>query len=119
VPIEGGRLLLVRRATEPLGLCCPGGFLEFGEEWSEGCVRELAEETGIIVPAQSMSLHTVITSAPPEQTIVIFGLTPELRETDLLDFMANSEVSELVIVDAAPAELAFSNHAQVVCTFFS
>ena len=118
VPVEGGRLLLVQRATAPLGLCLPGGYVEFDESWQEAAVRELAEETEIVLPAASLRLHTVSTSPPPERTIVIFGLARELSEADLPDFTPNSEVSALVLVDRVPGELAFSNHAQVVHAFF-
>ena len=49
VTLSAGRLLLVRRATEPgMGLwSLPGGRVEFGETLAEACVRELFEETGI------------------------------------------------------------------------
>lgn len=51
VVIDEGRVLLVRRATEPaLGeWTIPGGLLEAGETLAEGVARELLEETGLIV----------------------------------------------------------------------
>ncbi len=51
VIIEGGRVLLVRRDTEPLRgeWSVPGGMLELGEKLRDGVRREVQEETGIDV----------------------------------------------------------------------
>ena len=50
---DGGRVLLVRRATEPLAgqWSVPGGALELGESLKQGVERELLEETGVAVEA--------------------------------------------------------------------
>ena len=49
VIVEGGRALLVRRATEPLKgeWSVPGGMLELGEKLRDGVRREALEETGL------------------------------------------------------------------------
>lgn len=49
VLIKDGKVLLVRRATEPfLGhWAIPGGFMETDETIEETAIRELREETGI------------------------------------------------------------------------
>jgi ADP-ribose pyrophosphatase YjhB (NUDIX family) len=46
-----GKLLMVRRAEEPHigGWDLPGGYLEWDEHPEEGCVREVEEETSVIV----------------------------------------------------------------------
>ena len=51
VIVDGGRVLLVRRATEPLKgeWSVPGGMLELGEKLRDGVRREVLEETGLIV----------------------------------------------------------------------
>jgi len=51
VVVEEGRVLLVRRGSEPLKgkWSLPGGLLELGESLTGGVVRELREETGLIV----------------------------------------------------------------------
>ena len=51
VVISGGRVLLVRRAREPLRgeWSIPGGLLHLGEALEEGVRRELEEETGLRV----------------------------------------------------------------------
>jgi len=51
VIIEQNRVLLVQRGREPLKgkWSLPGGMLELGESLSEGVVREVQEETGLVV----------------------------------------------------------------------
>lgn len=58
--VERGRVLLVQRAIEPyLGYWdIPGGFLEAGEHPETGTIRELAEETGLLVkPLEILGIY--------------------------------------------------------------
>ena len=51
VIVHEGKVLLVRRAREPLKghWSLPGGAVEVGESLHSGLVREVKEETGLIV----------------------------------------------------------------------
>lgn len=51
VIIDQGRVLLVRRGREPLKgqWSLPGGLLELGEPLTAGVIREVEEETGLVV----------------------------------------------------------------------
>ena len=53
------QILLVRRKYEPYkGMwAIPGGFVEDNEELEAAAIRELQEETGLVVPAMTQ-LHT-------------------------------------------------------------
>ena len=51
VVVDRGRVVLIRRGTEPLKgqWSLPGGMLELGESLVAGVVREVREETGLAV----------------------------------------------------------------------
>lgn len=51
VVVHHGRVLLVRRGTEPARgqWSIPGGLVELGESLKEAIIREVCEETGLIV----------------------------------------------------------------------
>lgn len=53
VIVDHGRVLLVRRGTEPMlgKWTLPGGMLEVGESLTSGVIREVREETGLSVEA--------------------------------------------------------------------
>jgi ADP-ribose pyrophosphatase YjhB (NUDIX family) len=118
LPVDGG-LLCVRRTIEPGWgkLALPGGFLDVGETWQQGCARELFEETGIKIAADEVRLFQAH-SAARDGLLLIFGLAPARRAADLPAFVVNEEVSETVVI-GGPTELAFPLHTQVVRAYFS
>ena len=56
VIVEDGRVLLVRRGSEPLKghWTLPGGVLEVGETLAAGVAREVKEETGLEVETEEL-----------------------------------------------------------------
>jgi ADP-ribose pyrophosphatase YjhB (NUDIX family) len=118
LPVDGG-LLCVRRTIEPgYGkLALPGGYLEVGETWQAGCVRELLEETGIRITVEEVRLFA-LHSAASEGLLLVFGLASPRRFEDLAAFVANEEVSETVVIPG-PVGLAFPLHNRVVGDYFS
>lgn len=116
VPVGSG-LLTVRRAAggQEGKLALPGGFLELGESWQQGCARELREESGLEVDPAGVTVEAVLSA--PDGTLLVFGRTPPVPPEQVAAFTANAEVSELVVLDA-PAALAFPLHEQVARAFF-
>lgn len=75
-----GRVLLVR-SRQHHGWGLPGGLVQRGEEPVDGLARELAEEIGIVVPADVLATtrsHTVVDPST-QQVTVVFAVTLERR----------------------------------------
>ena len=53
-----GEVLLIRRGNEPFRGCwaLPGGFMEMDETIEHCAVRELKEETGLVVPEERIRM---------------------------------------------------------------
>lgn len=115
LPVGNG-LLTVRRGIQPQQgqLALPGGFIDVGEDWAVAVARELYEETGIHVAAPQVQWYNARSSAAGH--LLLFGLCPAIAV--LPAFVANSEVSELVVIDQA-VELAFPLHTQIVQQYFA
>jgi 8-oxo-dGTP diphosphatase len=58
VVLMGGRVVLIRRGKEPLRgrWVIPGGTVELGETLHEAVVREMEEETGLVVRPREVVL---------------------------------------------------------------
>src|SRR5215475_5134912 len=68
-------VVLVRRDIEPYRgeLALPGGFIETGESWREGAIRELREETGLQAEPDEVQLFDVHSSFNGF-TLLVFGV---------------------------------------------
>ncbi|WP_428965284.1 NUDIX domain-containing protein [Micromonospora fluostatini] len=112
-------VVVVRRDIEPARglLALPGGFIEYGEEWSAALVRELREETGLVAPAEQAHLFAVH-GAPAGGTIMIFGTLPERPAAELPPSAPTEEATEWLVV-TEPTELAFSTHTRVLAEFLA
>ncbi|MFE7191556.1 NUDIX hydrolase [Kitasatospora sp. NPDC057541] len=62
VPTGDGRVLIGRRTTagEPPTWSLPGGKVDPGESFERTAARELAEETGIALPAEEMRVLALL-----------------------------------------------------------
>jgi len=117
LPVDDG-LLVVRRDVEPHrgGLALPGGFVDMGESWQQAAVRELREETGVVVDADGVRLLDVLSA--PDGTVLVFALGPRTGEADLPPVVPTAETTEWLLIDG-PRELAFPLHTRIVADYFA
>ncbi len=118
LPVDEGLLILQRGIPPQVGKwALPGGYIDFGETWQQGCARELWEETGIKIPAESFTLFDVHSPANGG-LVLIFGIASAMSATDLPAFVPNEEVLAWDIL--RKFELwAFPLHTLVTEAFFS
>ena len=98
VIIRGDRVLLVRRATEPLKgeWSVPGGVLELGEKLREGVRREVLEETGLQVePGEVLDVFDSIFRDEQGRTQYHYVLIDYLCHCISEEAKAGSDVSEV------------------------
>lgn len=115
VPVGNG-LVVARRNIEPQKgkLVLPGGYLDLGETWQEGAVREMYEETGIQIPADEITLYDV--SNGLDNTLVISGLASRQPRSCLQPF-SSFETQEIALIEE-PVELGFPLHNLLVRRYF-
>ena len=119
VIVEGGRALLVRRATEPLKgeWSVPGGMLELGEKLRDGVRREALEETGVGVEVgEVLDVFDSIFTDVQGRTQYHYVLIDYLCRPISGEARAGSDVSDVrwVSVEALPAMSLRESIEQVV-----
>jgi len=115
----GGALLMQERDDDPIldpgrwGL--PGGHLDDGETFLEGAVRELAEETGVTLPPETLTLvaearvdHTDVYGSHDRMRFFVAGTDlgdadVECREGRQMVFIEGDSVAELPLTRSAGA----------------
>ena len=80
-------------------------------------VRELREETTIVVDPASVRLFDVH-STPTGHTLQVFGLLPVLEPGDLPPMVPSDETLEWLVV-TEPQDLVFSTHTQAMADYFA
>jgi 8-oxo-dGTP diphosphatase len=103
VIVEGGRALLVRRATEPLKgeWSVPGGMLELGEKLHDGVRREALEETGLeVTPGEVLDVFDSIFTDAQGRTQYHYVLIDYLCQPISGEAVAGSDVSDVRWVSA-------------------
>ena len=98
VIVEGGRVLLVRRDTEPLRgeWSVPGGMLELGEKLRDGVRREALEETGVRVePGEVLDVFDSIFTDGLGKTQYHYVLIDYLCRVISGEAQAGSDVSDV------------------------
>jgi len=104
VIIDAGRVLLVRRATDPLRgeWSVPGGMLELGETLRDGVRREALEETALEVePGDVLDVFDSIFTDALGRTEYHYVLIDYLCRRISGEAVAGSDVSDVRWVTAA------------------
>lgn len=116
IPVDRG-LMVIRRGVEPHRgeLALPGGYLDWGETWQQACAREVREETGLVLPADTFR-ELRVHSALPGLTLIFAEARPVPLES-LPAFAPTDETTERSII-RAPIPLAFDLHTQVAREWF-
>jgi ADP-ribose pyrophosphatase YjhB (NUDIX family) len=117
LPVEEDGVLMVRRASPPVGLAFPSGFIEYGERWQDAAARELAEEAGVRVDPELIRELRVRSGS--DGTLLIFATAPAVSRAALRAFTPSAEVSELVVVDGPRDDVAFPLDAQLLAERFA
>lgn len=114
---EGTGLVVITRTIDPGcgSIALPGGYIDFGEDWQQAVVRELAEETGIEASRADVRLADAMSS--PDGHLLLFGLLPQRRAPDLPPSVPTDETTGWHVLHA-PADLAFPLQTKAVRRWF-
>ncbi|MFI5533952.1 NUDIX domain-containing protein [Kitasatospora sp. NPDC051853] len=111
-------LLVIRRTIEPgYGeLALPGGYIDYGENWQTGAVRELREEAGLEVDPAHVRLADT-GSDERGAFLMLFALFPP-RPLDTLPPSVPTDETDGWHLLTTPTRLAFPLHTQVAEAWF-
>jgi 8-oxo-dGTP diphosphatase len=110
VLLEGNELLLIQRKHDPFkGLwALPGGFVEYGETTEEAILREMKEETGLIVRiGELVGVYSDPNRDPRGHTVSIVYLVERIRGTPCGG--DDAVIAQFFNYESLPA-LAFDHH---------
>ena len=112
--VEDRRVLLVRRAWEPRAgsWCIPAGFMEAGEAPEQTAVRELREETGLLV--QLTGLFGVYAGFDDPRVRAVLILYVGSRTGGELRAGDDAVEVQWFPLDALPQDIAFASHRQAM-----
>ncbi len=110
-------ILFIKRRNNPFAGCwaLPGGFVEMDENLEQAALRELAEETGLVLPAlQQFRAYGEPGRDPRGRNVAVvhFALLPQPIKVSSGD---DAEAARWFPLSALP-ELAF-DHAQIIRDF--
>ena len=112
VPSEGGRILLIRRGSDPYEghWALPGGFVEVGETLETAAAREAEEETGLKVEiVRLVGVYSDPDRDPRGHNVSVAYLA---RAQDG-EPSAASDAAEASFLDPSTVELAF-DHEKII-----
>jgi 8-oxo-dGTP diphosphatase len=111
IPTEEG-VVLIRRGCNPFEgqWALPGGFVEVGETVEQAAVREVAEETGLVVePARLVGVYSDPDRDPRGHNVSVAFLARVLSG----ELSAATDASEASVLDPGSVDLAF-DHRKII-----
>lgn len=114
---EKGKILLVKRKFPPYvgDWCLPAGFMEYDESPEQCCLRELKEETGLIVDLKS-SFKVYSGDDDPRSHAVLVLYLADIAGGDLRPGDDASEV-RFFALNEVPQNIAFEAHRQALADY--
>jgi 8-oxo-dGTP diphosphatase len=109
---ENGKIILIKRKNNPFqgSWALPGGFVEYGETVEEAVLREVKEETGILIEILGLlGVYSDPGRDPRGHMITICFLTLK-TEGKLKSDTDAQDVSSFTVKEALKMDLAFDHH---------
>ena len=127
VPVRTGTrtgLFVVRRGIEPQNgrIALVGGFLEEHERWQEGGVREVLEESGVVVDPATLEPFWFTSTEPRPNRVLLFSVAQPIEASRFPPFAVTHETTERGVVfgpDGLAALFAFPLHVRAAERFFA
>lgn len=119
-----GRVLVVRRKNEPAKgtLDLPGGFCDIGETSEEGVIREVNEETGLVVSSVKFLFslpNTYLYSGLNIPTIDSFYLCTVENTADVVAHDDAADAQWVYIKDLEPEKFGLQSISKGVARFIN
>ncbi len=118
-PSNAPGLLVIQRGIEPgkREWALPGGYFDHRELWEEAAVRELEEETGLVIPELDLELIDV-TGSRDRRMMILFALAKPIPESQVTDeFEPSEEVLGAKVING-PIDTPFDSHTYHIKKFF-
>ena len=116
VVFNHGRVLLIERGFPPFKgmFALPGGFVDEGESVESACVRELEEETGVVLPLEELELVGVYSEQGRDPRGPTVTVAYRAEVLGVIDLKAGDDARSACFVnDWESRELAF-DHKKII-----